>query len=119
MHGKSDAATYEKYMRLIHVKHILFKAFSRAFDQLQPADDLVEQINPYLCHEIRTPVGWWPHTVDMRVRFFCVKFKQTGRRRGHKIWPQNVCFVVHKQLKMLHSRVCRCTIYIWLFSFFF
>lgn len=35
------------YVRL-NVKHILFKAFSRSFDQLQPARDLVEQINHHL-----------------------------------------------------------------------
>lgn len=90
MHGKSDAATYEKYVRLIHVKHILFKAFSRAFDQLQPAHDPVEQINPHLCHEIRTPVSWWPHTADMRVGFFFFFVSNLSRlwKEGR---PQNLC----------------------------
>lgn len=87
-------------MRLIHVKHILFKAFSRAFDQLQPARDLVEQINPHLCHEIRTPVGWWPHTVDMRVGFFfflCVKFKQTVEGREATKSVHKVCVFCREQ----------------------
>lgn len=62
------------YVRL-NVKHILFEAFSRSFDQLQPARDLVEQINPHLAP--RAPLHSAAGLLLQKcIQEFCVKVKQ-------------------------------------------